>query len=135
MIRRPPRSTRSDTLFPTRRSSDLPFDLNTPLFSDYAHKLRTVWMPEGAHARYEAHEALDFPVGTIISKTFFYPLANGKDAVARTDDTAHDRAGEGLDLRNVRMIETRLLVRREAGWVAIPYVWNRSEEHTSELQS
>src|SRR3546814_8881973 len=94
-------------------------------------------MPEGAHALYEAHESLDFPVGTISSKTCFYPLANGKDAVARTDDTAHDRAGEGLDLRNVRMIETRLLVRREAGWVAIPYVWNeaRSEEHTSELQS
>src|SRR3546814_16250802 len=84
-------------------------------------------MPEGAHARYEAHEALDLPVGTIISKTFFYPLANGKDAVARTDDTAHDRAGEGLDLRNVRMIETRLLVRREAGWVAIPYVWNEAQ--------
>src|SRR3546814_3781365 len=25
MIRRPPRSTRTDTLFPTRRSSDLPY--------------------------------------------------------------------------------------------------------------
>src|SRR3546814_356598 len=35
----------------------VPFDLNTPLFSDYAHKLRTVWMPEGAHARSEAPEA------------------------------------------------------------------------------
>src|SRR3546814_4984552 len=33
----------------------VPFDLNTPLFSDYAHKLRTVWMPEGAHARSEEH--------------------------------------------------------------------------------
>src|SRR3546814_20523210 len=84
-------------------------------------------MPEGAHARYEAHEALDFPVGTIISKTFFYPLANGKDAVARTDETAHDRAGECLDLRNVRMIETSLLVRREAGWVAITYVGNKAQ--------
>jgi len=102
----------------------VPFDLNTPLFSDYAHKLRTVWMPEGTSARYEPREALDFPVGTIISKTFFYPLADGKDAVARTEDTAHDRVGEGLDLRHVRMIETRLLVRREQGWVAIPYVWN-----------
>src|SRR3546814_14212815 len=84
-------------------------------------------MPEGAHARYEAHEALDFPVGTIISKTFFYPLANGKDAVARTDDTAHDRDGEGLALRHVRMIETRLHERLEAGWAAIPYVWNEAQ--------
>src|SRR3546814_10285292 len=64
----------------------VPFDLNTPLFSDYAHKLRTVWMPEGAHARYEAHEALDFPVGTIISKTFFYPLANGKRSEEHTSE-------------------------------------------------
>jgi uncharacterized repeat protein (TIGR03806 family) len=105
----------------------VPFDLNTPLFSDYAHKLRTIWMPEGTIARYQPHEALDFPVGTIISKTFFYPTAAGEDAVARTDDTAHDHAGEGLDLRNVRMVETRLMVRREQGWVAIPYVWNEAQ--------
>ena len=25
----------------------LPYDLNSPLFSDYAHKARFVWMPEG----------------------------------------------------------------------------------------
>lgn len=105
----------------------VPFDLNTPLFSDYAHKLRTVWMPEGTIADYQAHEALDFPVGTIISKTFFYPTAEGKDAVARTGDTSHDHVGEGLDLHNVRMIETRLMVRREQGWVAIPYAWNEAQ--------
>ncbi len=30
----------------------------------------------------------------------------------------------GLDLGHVGLIETRLLVRRESGWVALPYVWN-----------
>src|SRR3546814_8838043 len=30
MIRRPPRSTRTDTLFPTRRSSDLGMSLSVP---------------------------------------------------------------------------------------------------------
>ena len=25
----------------------VPYDLNTPLFSDYAHKFRTLWMPKG----------------------------------------------------------------------------------------
>ena len=25
----------------------LPYSLNTPLFTDYAHKLRTIWMKEG----------------------------------------------------------------------------------------
>src|SRR5690606_15629203 len=44
----------------------VPYDLATPLFTDYAHKLRTVWMPEGAAARYQPQEAFDFPVGTII---------------------------------------------------------------------
>lgn len=109
----------------------VPFDLNTPLFSDYAHKLRTVWMPNGQAAKYEPDEAFDFPVGTIFSKTFFYPragkTADGGDAVARTYDESRDRSGEGLDLRNVRMVETRLLVRRKDGWVALAYVWNQEQ--------
>src|SRR5271170_8379690 len=48
----------------------VPYDLNTPLFSDYAHKLRTVWMPANSAAKYSATETFDFPVGTIFSKTF-----------------------------------------------------------------
>ncbi|TWI06195.1 putative repeat protein (TIGR03806 family) [Luteimonas cucumeris] len=112
----------------------VPFDLNTPLFSDYAHKLRTVWMPEGKAAQYHASESFDFPVGTILSKTFYYPKADpaNRDAVARTYDQSGDHAGEGLDLDNVRMIETRLLVRREAGWIALAYVWN-AEQTEAEL--
>ncbi|HVI58675.1 MAG TPA: SO2930 family diheme c-type cytochrome [Luteimonas sp.] len=105
----------------------VPFDLNTPLFSDYAHKLRTVWMPAGTSARYQPREAFDFPVGTILSKTFFYPKAGAAGEVRRTDDTSRDRAGEGLDLRNVRMVETRLLVHRAQGWVALAYVWNDAQ--------
>jgi len=114
-----------DTLALNKRV--VPFDLNTPLFSDYAHKLRTMWMPEGTSARYEPREAFDFPVGTIFSKTFFYPTAAGENGVARTDDTARDHVGEGLDLRNVRMVETRLLVHRKQGWVALAYVWNEAQ--------
>jgi uncharacterized repeat protein (TIGR03806 family) len=33
----------------------------------------------------------------------------------------------GLDLRHVRLIETRLLVRRANGWEALPYVWNADQ--------
>jgi hypothetical protein len=51
----------------------VPYDLNTPLFTDYAHKLRTIWMPKGQSATYNAENTFDFPVGTIISKTFYYP--------------------------------------------------------------
>lgn len=109
----------------------LPYDLNTPLFTDYAHKLRTVWMPEGTAARYVADEAFDFPVGTIISKTFYYPRLEGepRDSQAVLRSQGHEGAlpGGGLDLEKVRLVETRLLVRREAGWVALPYVWNEAQ--------
>ncbi len=104
-----------------------PYALNTALFSDYAHKLRTVWMPPGAHAKYDGQEAFDFPVGTIISKTFYYPRApGGTDAVLRVAETPEETR-DGLDLAKVRLIETRLLVRREQGWIALPYVWNAEQ--------
>jgi uncharacterized repeat protein (TIGR03806 family) len=84
----------------------LPYDLNTPLFSDYALKHRFVWIPEGGSATYSPSESFDFPVGSVIVKTFTYPV----------------------DFRNLalgeRLLETRLLVHRETGWVGLPYVWN-----------
>lgn len=108
-------------------SGVIPYDLNTPLFSDYAHKLRTVWMPRGTAARYDADASFDFPVGTIISKTFYYPLPSGSrqglQSVARTDA----QQGGPIKLANVRLVETRLLVRREGGWQAFPYVWNSAQ--------
>jgi uncharacterized repeat protein (TIGR03806 family) len=109
-------------------SGVVPYDLNTPLFTDYAHKLRTIWMPKGSSAKYDAEKSFDFPVGTIISKTFYYPRVAGSaadaKAVAATYDTNGDFVGANLDLSKVRMIETRLLVRRANGWEAFPYVWN-----------
>ena len=112
----------------------MPYDLNTPLFTDYAHKLRTIWMPKGTSAKYEPVDTLDFPVGTVISKTFYYPrpdkgpTGDGKFGdVARNDDYSHDFAGQGLDMARVHLIETRILVRRKDGWAAIPYVWNEAQ--------
>jgi len=106
----------------------VPYDLNTPLFSDYAHKLRTLYLPPGSAARYDATQTFDFPVGTIITKTFYYPRGGDTaTSVARTYDQSRDFAGEGLDLANVRLIETRVLVRRAQGWEALPYVWNAQQ--------
>ncbi|MDO3721620.1 SO2930 family diheme c-type cytochrome [Marinobacter sp. chi1] len=85
----------------------IPFDLNTPLFTDYATKYRFVFVPEGEQAQYSKNEAFDFPVGTVISKTFSLPADTGV---------------RGFD--NETLIETRLLIHREAGWVALPYIWN-----------
>ncbi|MCL7713930.1 SO2930 family diheme c-type cytochrome [Stenotrophomonas mori] len=102
-----------------------PYDLDTALFTDYSHKLRTVWMPEDEAARYQPDGTLDFPVGTILSKTFYYPRGPG-GTVQRSDDDGPDADG-GLTLARTRLVETRLLVHRAAGWVALPYVWNAEQ--------
>lgn len=103
-------------------TGSFPYELATPLFTDHATKLRTIWIPEGKQAAYDPTKAFDFPVGTIISKTFYYPL-DDKGRAIPTQGAAAIKDG-ALPLANVRLIETRLLVRREAGWVALPYVWN-----------
>lgn len=100
----------------------IPYELATPLFTDHASKLRTIWIPQGERARYDGAHAFDFPLGTIISKTFYYPLDAEGRAVATQGAAALDDGA--LDVRHVRLIETRLLVKRETGWVALPYVWN-----------
>ena len=99
------KSTR-DGLKPNARV--VPYDLNTPLFSDYASKHRFVWMPAGAKAEYREDGPLEFPVGTIFAKTFAFP--------------AEGRRG------NERLIETRLLVHTSAGWTPLPYIWNQEED-------
>jgi len=92
----------------------LPYDLNTPLFSDYASKYRFVWMPPGGSAKYREDSVFDFPVGTVFVKSFAFP-ANG-------------------DSLKERLVETRLLVHSKTGWVGLPYIWNtRQTEATLEL--
>ncbi len=109
------------------------YDLNTALFSDYALKLRTVWIPDGAGpAAYHETDTFDFPVGTVITKTFFYPLADGGfDHVSAQGRLEDHFDGTALDLNGVRLIETRVLVRRETGWEALPYVWDDTQRGAS----
>ena len=83
-----------------------PYDLITPLFTDYALKYRFVHVPAGQPAGYDATEAFAFPVGTTLVKTFAYP------ADLRAPD------------QDVRLIETRLLIHQPAGWTAWAYVWD-----------
>jgi uncharacterized repeat protein (TIGR03806 family) len=86
----------------------VPYDLNTPLFSDYAAKYRFVYVPAGQSALYHATSVFDFPVGSVFIKTFAFPA---------------DRRNPN---ENVRVIETRLLIKRVGGWIALPYVWDEA---------
>jgi uncharacterized repeat protein (TIGR03806 family) len=110
----------------------VPYGLNTPLFTDYALKLRTVWLPEGTTATYNPDRELDFPVGTIISKTFHYEKTDGWsnasfEVVKADRESMLDSNGQ-LSLTDYVLMETRLLVRYEDGWKALPYVWNSTQD-------
>ncbi|WP_028112532.1 SO2930 family diheme c-type cytochrome [Ferrimonas kyonanensis] len=87
--------------------SGLPYDLNSPLFTDYASKYRYVFVPEGEKASFSAQESFEFPVGSVLVKTFALPA---------------DTSIRGL--ANETLIETRLLIHRATGWTALPFVWN-----------
>lgn len=86
----------------------LPYDLNSALFSDYAHKQRFVYVPPSSTIPFQDSAVLDFPVGSVLIKNFYYP-----------SDTLADYPK--------RLIETRLLVHRPSGWEALPYVWNTDQ--------
>ncbi len=81
-----------------------PYRLNTPLYSDGAEKLRFVYLPEGAAAVADGEGLLGLPVGSALIKTFAF--------------------GEGAQRR---LIETRVLLHRADGWVALPYLWNAEQ--------
>ncbi|MDA0709289.1 MAG: hypothetical protein O3B73_03655 [bacterium] len=85
------------------------YDINTPLFSDYTLKYRYVKLPPNARAKYDPVSPFELPVGTLIAKTFAYPV----------------------DMRDLskgqRLLETRVLVLRPNGWVGLPYIWNEAQ--------
>lgn len=89
----------------------IPYTLRTPLFSDYAEKQRFLHLPPGAKITADATGKLTFPVGTALIKSFGYPNETG----------------------GLKIIETRLLLHRAEGWVALPYVW-RADGRDADLR-
>ncbi len=86
----------------------LPYELITPLFTDYAHKARFVWIPEGRQASVDEEGVIQFPDESVLIKNFYYP------ADFRKPEADWD------------VIETRLLVKRSGSWEAFSYVWDEA---------
>ena len=86
-----------------------PYELITSLFSDYSYKKRFVYVPKGKKANYQKDWVFDFPVGSALIKTFYYPI----------------------DERNLELgsylLETRVLLHRSTGWEAVSYAWNEDQ--------
>lgn len=81
----------------------VPYQLNTPLFSDYAEKSRFVKLPPNTSVQYQTETVLNFPEGTLLIKNFYYPAAT--------------------DTSQRQLIETRLLINQSGNWIPLTYVW------------
>ena len=78
------------------------------LFSDYAHKKRFVWMPQGTKASFIAdNQILELPIGAALIKTFYYNNVQPNNSM--------------------RIIETRVMIRKETGWIFADYIWNTEQ--------
>ncbi|WP_411894035.1 Ig-like domain-containing protein [Winogradskyella sp. A2] len=86
----------------------IPYDLISPLFSDYAKKKRFIWMPNGVKANYvDDYSPLDFPIGTFLIKNFFYNTIQPNNTQ--------------------RILETRIMFKTDEGWDFANYLWNEEQ--------
>jgi uncharacterized repeat protein (TIGR03806 family) len=84
----------------------VPYEVATPLFSDYTVKDRFLWVPPGAAMTWHDTDAFALPEGSILVKTFSYPRDRRDPALGR------------------RLLETRLLVRGADAWRGVSYVYD-----------
>ena len=118
------KSNNKESAFPTKLSEwnffkDLPnlipnekvfaYDIQTPLFSDYAEKLRFIYLPEGSKIHYNDSSYFHFDDHSVIIKNFFY-----------YEDVNNPGKGK-------RLIETRLLVKKQGKWIPLTYQWNEQQ--------
>ena len=85
------------------------YNLNTTLFTDYAHKQRVLALPTGTSMEYVDDGFPNFPDNTVMAKTFYY-LNNERDA------------SEGRIL-----VETRVLIKKNGLWELGNYKWNADQ--------
>jgi uncharacterized repeat protein (TIGR03806 family) len=78
----------------------VPFTVNASLFADYTDKHRFLALPEGGKIEYSADGTWVLPAGSFVIKTF---------AVGP------------------RLIETRVFIKQEAGWLPTTYLWNDAQ--------
>ncbi|NGP75764.1 hypothetical protein G3570_03915 [Balneolaceae bacterium YR4-1] len=94
----------------------IPYDLNTPLFSDYARKKRFIYIPPDSSIAYSSENSLIFPIGTVLVKNFFYNINEQDQSMGRI------------------LIETRLMILTAHGWTANTYVWNENQTEAELVQ-
>jgi uncharacterized repeat protein (TIGR03806 family) len=84
-------------------------ELSSILFTDYSHKQRLVKVPAGTKMTRLNDGTIDYPDGTILTKTFFYQ-----------NDERDTSLGK-------RIIETRLEIKENGKWNIATYLWNQAQ--------
>ena len=84
-------------------------ELSSTLFTDYAHKQRLVRIPAGTQIKKLDDDSVEFPNGTILTKTFFY-----------YNDDRDKSLGK-------QIIETRLEIKENDIWNVATYIWNEQQ--------
>ncbi len=86
----------------------LPYQPISALHTDYAKKKRFVWMPDDVKASYVSDDrSLNFPTGSILIKNFYYNNVQPGNTT--------------------RVLETRLMIKKEDGWIFAEYIWNEGQ--------
>lgn len=93
----------------------VPFEVISPLYADEALKLRFLRVPDGLTIGYDPVARWEFPIGTVLVKTFAYP----EDA----------RVAGGPR----RLLETRLLVHDADGWTPHVFVWDDAQTEATRV--
>lgn len=96
-----------------RSEGVVPYQVRSKLYSDRSDKFRFIVLPDGATVDYDAEKLWSFPEGTIIVKTFYYP---------------HDARSPS---EGRRLLETRLMMKRDGGWEPQIYHWDEKQEQAT----
>ncbi len=84
-------------------------ELGSTLYSDYSKKQRLVYIPEGTQITQIDNGIPQFPEGTILVKTFYFPV-----------DARDNSLGK-------QVMETRLEILADGEWNVGTYVWNEEQ--------
>ncbi len=86
----------------------IPYSVNSVLWSDGAFKERWLGIPEGGKIEFSSGRSWEFPVRTVIVKSFGLEFEEGNPA-------------------SRRWIETRFLTKQGSEWFGYSYAWNEEQ--------
>lgn len=87
----------------------VPYKVRSKLYSDRSRKFRFIVLPDGEKIDFKEADMWSFPEGTVIIKTFYYPHDARKPSEGR------------------RILETRLMIKRDGDWKPQVYLWNEEQ--------